>query len=195
MDKLQKQPGIPVCVLLFSVLLLLGVWIGSLFVQLSDEPVAQDQTAVFLNGMFRDVSAGYLRVFSAFLFDFLFYLLLVFLFGMTFLGIGVIPAVVFFRGFTLGASLSALLVTEGMGAYFQGWMTYLPAAAFCTLVFLLFSERAFGVSLRSAGLLFKKVSGAVSVKNCGVQFLFALLLLLFAAAVRCGCVFLAAIFI
>lgn len=194
LDKPSKISAGSVCVLLFLALLLFGVWTGCMAVHFTSGTFVPEQTAIFLNGMFEDVSAGYVRVFSAFLFDFLFYLLLVFLFGMTFLGVGIIPATVFVRGFTLGAALSGFLAAEGTGAYFQRWITYLPAAVFCTLVFLFFSGRTFSVSLKSAGLLFGKTSASVSVKKCGEHFLFALLLLLCAAGIRCGLVFLSAIF-
>ena len=108
---------------------------------------------------------GWHRIFSAFLFDFLFYLLLVFFFGMTFLGVAVIPAAVFGRGFTLGASLSALLTAEGTGVYFQSWLTYLPAAAFCTLVFWFFPGVFFGGALKSAAQLLHKEPAPVSFKK------------------------------
>lgn len=184
----------PVGSMLFAALLLIGVWIGCLFVLFSPQPVSFAGSSVFFNGMLADTAVGWHRIFSAFLFDFLFYLLLVFFFGMTFLGVAVIPAAVFGRGFTLGASLSALLTAEGTGVYFQSWLTYLPAAAFCTLVFLVFSGRVFGGALKSAAQLLHKEPAPVSLKSCGMQFLLALLLLVCAAAVRCGSVFLAAIF-
>ena len=137
----------PVGSMLFAALLLIGVWVGCLFVLFSPQPVSFAGSSVFFNGMLADTAVGWHRILSAFLFDFLFYLLFVFFFGMTFLGVAVIPAAVFGRGFTLGASLSALLTAEGTGVYFQSWLTYLPAAAFCTLVFLVFSGRVFGGSL------------------------------------------------
>lgn len=195
MDKLRKDLKIPVGSMLFAALLLIGVWIGCLFVLFSPEQFVFVGRSVLFNGLFADTAAGWHSVFSAFLFDFLFYLLLVFFFGMTFLGTVVIPATVFVRGFTLGASLSALLAAKGTGVYFQHWLTYLPAAVFCALVFLVFSGHSFGSALKSAAQLFNREAAPVSFKSCGMQFLLALLLFVCAAAVRCGCVFLAAIFL
>lgn len=195
MDKLRKNMNVPAGAMLFAALLLIGVWIGCLFTWFSPSPLSFEQSSVFFNGLFDDLSAGWLRVFSAFLFDFLFYLLLIFLFGMTFLGAAVIPAAVFCRGFTLGASLSALLASEGTGVYFQSWITYLPVAVCCTLVFLILSGRAFAASLKVAGQLLSRATLPVAaLKRYSVQFLAALLIFVCAAAVRCGLVFLASIF-
>ena len=152
----------PVGSMLFAALLLIGVWVGCLFVLFSPQPVSFAGSSVFFNGMLADTAVGWHRIFSAFLF--------VFFFGMTFLGVAVIPAAVFGRGFTLGASLSALLTAEGTGVYFQSWLTYLPAAAFCTLVFLVFSGRVFGGALKSAAQLLHKEPAPVSLKSCGMHF-------------------------
>ena len=74
MDKLRKNMNVPAGAMLFAALFLIGVWIGCLFTWFSPSPLSFEQSSVFFNGLFDDLSAGWLRVFSAFLFDFLFYL-------------------------------------------------------------------------------------------------------------------------
>ena len=105
----------PVGSMLFAALLLIGVWVGCLFVLFSPQPVSFAGSSVFFNGMLADTAVGWHRIFSAFLFDFLFYLLLVFFFGMTFLGVAVIPAAVFGRGCWRGAAGCARQSGGGTG--------------------------------------------------------------------------------
>lgn len=186
MEKLKVNAKQVIMPIVFGMLLMIGVWLGALQVKLSSDFIPTQSGSIFFNGLFDDFSAGCLSVFSAFLFDFLFYLLLVFLFGMTFLGVAVIPVAVLFRGYTLGAALSTLLASSGMTAYFVNWLTYLPAAAFCTMVFLAFSGRAYGVSINAGRLLIGKGAAPIPLKSYGLYFLFALLLLLIASVVRCA---------
>lgn len=168
----------------FMALLLLGSWLGNLFILFFPNAISVQSGSVFFTGVFADFKQGWLSAFSAFLFDSLFYLLIVFLFGMTFMGVAVVPCTVLFKGFTLGASLSALLSLEGMGTFFRSWITYLPAASFCTIVLLIFSGRAYGVSLKACRFLLNRESVPVSLKGYWMHFFCALVLLLVASVLN-----------
>ena len=195
MDKQSNR--IPVkgqlCTAAFLVVLLIGAWLGSLFILFFPDAFDAQVGSVFFSGAFINMEQGWLSAFSAFLFDSLFYLLLVFLFGMTFLGVAVVPLTVLFKGFTLGASLTALLVLEGTGSFFRSWITYLPATSLCTVVFVIFSGRAYGVSRKACRFLFNGESAAISLKSFGAHFLAALALLLMVSVLNSALGFLAAI--
>lgn len=141
------------CTLVLSGLLMLGVFCGALFLSLFREPIESVSGSVLFSGVFAGETGSMWISVSAFLFDSLFYLCIVFLFGMTFMGVAIIPVTVFFKGVVLGMSLSALLSLYGLTAFFRSWITYLPAASFCLCVFLIFCGRAFDASRHAFGLL------------------------------------------
>lgn len=181
----KTQAGITPELILFPLVLLAGSWLGNFFVlKYPGEFTAIQPVSIFTSGIFADPEAGALTAFSAFLFDSLFYFLIVFLFGMTFMGVAVVPLTVFSKGFTLGTSLSALLSLKGTAVYFQSWITYLPTASFCTLVLLVFAGRAYGVSLKACRSLLNREAAPLSLKGYFAQFLCALLLLTAASALN-----------
>ena len=192
MEKLRKKSG-RISVFLFLLLFAAGIWVGCYIVLTAKAQLSVLRNSVFVACVFSDAADGWLTFFSGFLFDFLFYLLLVFLFGMTFLGVAVIPSVVFFKGATTGMALSAVLLLNGSGTFFQSWITYLPAAAPCVGMVLYFSAYAFAVSLKTCRFLACRNGVSTSLKSYWFQFFTALLILLAASAVRCILSFLAAI--
>ena len=194
MEKINKQSvWTRLRAAVFLPVFLIGSWLGNLFILFFPDAFSAQPGSVFFAGAFVDFEQGWLAAFSAFLFDFLFYLLLVFLFGMTFMGVVIVPLTVLLKGFTLGASLSALLSMAGNGAFFRSWITYLPATALCTVVFVVFSGRAYGVSLKACRSLFARESALISLKSYGLHFLSALVLLLAASALSSALGFLAVI--
>ena len=72
MDKLRKNMNAPAGAMLFAALLLIGVWIGCLFTWFSPSPLSFEQSSVFFNGLFDDLSAGWLRVSQLFFLIFFF---------------------------------------------------------------------------------------------------------------------------
>ena len=100
------------------ILFLLGFLFGCLFARTSQIAMAPVSGSVWFRGPF-ETGTDFPFVFSAFLFDSLFYALPIFLFGMTFLGVLVIPAAIILKGFTLGTSLTALIRLEGIGSYYS----------------------------------------------------------------------------
>lgn len=177
----------------FSILFAAGVLSGGYFVCATGIQLHTLTDSVFISGVFMNVSSDWMTFFSSFLFDFLFFLLVVFLFGMTFLGVMVVPAVVFFKGTVMGISLMALLLLDGSTAFFRSWITYLPAAALSIGTVIAFSVCAFAVSLKACRFLVYREGMSVSLKSYWFQFFIALLMLLTASAVRCILGFLAAI--
>ena len=112
-----------------------------------------------------------------FLLDSLFFLLSALLFGLTFLGIFVVPAAVAARGFTLGAALLDSALALGPAGFLQSWMTYLPSALCCAVL------------ISFAGILFERES-TVSAGSCVLLFGAAAMLdAVFAAACYCIALF------
>lgn len=175
--------------LFFFVLLTIGVFCGALYVTFFPQPLAAADS-LFFAGVFSGEKGDVPLAVSAFLFDALLYLWAVFLFGMTFMGLAVIPFTVALKGFVLGASLSALLALRGMEVFLQSFMTYLPAAAFCVCFFLIFCGRAFPASLAALRQLRGREAQPFLRKYCA-DFLPALLLTLAASGVYGALVFLA----
>ena len=141
------------------ILFLLGFLFGCLFARTSQIAMAPVSGSVWFRGPF-ETGTDFPFVFSAFLFDSLFYALPIFLFGMTFLGVLVIPAAIILKGFTLGTSLTALIRLEGIGSYFRRCFDYLPMTMLCITVLFGNGE-------------------PLSVKNCTVRFLLAFAALVF----------------
>lgn len=166
----------------FTALFAVGVLIGGRYAGMADTDVGLN-TVLSLSAL-NSADGSLLRVYSTFLFDHIFYLLIVFLFGMTFLGTVVIPVTVALKGLTIGISFSYLLLFEGNAVYLQKWLAYLPAAL-CVAVFILFSAYAYSVSLKFCGVLQNKEAAAVSLKGYGLLFIFILLILAAAGAVHC----------
>ena len=81
------------------ILFLLGFLFGCLFARTSQIAMAPVSGSVWFRGPF-ETGTDFPFMFSAFLFDSLFYALPIFLFGMTFLGVLVIPAAIILKGFT-----------------------------------------------------------------------------------------------
>lgn len=183
----------PLPIILFIVLFGIGVFIGGYFVWAKDFSLHLLPNSSFCSAIFFEISEDWYAAFSVFLFDFLFFLLVVFLFGMTFLGVAVIPITVLTKGIFIGMSMSAFLLLNGDKAFLRSWITYLPASALSTVVFLFFSTRAFSVSLKTCRFLLQQESMSISLKSYGFQFFIALIILLAASAVNCILGFLAAI--
>lgn len=188
----KRISAFSVSLLGFIVIFVFGVLSGGYFIQSTDVKLHALTDSAFISGVFADSANGWISYFSSFLFDFLFFLVLVFLFGMTFLGVAAVPAAVFFKGAVLGTALSALLL-DNSASFFRSWMTYLPAAALSMGVLLFFSSCAFAVSLKACRLLFLRESISISLKSYWFRFLSALLMLLAASAVHCILGFLAVI--
>ena len=123
------------------ILFLLGFLFGCLFARTSQIAMAPVSGSVWFRGPF-ETGTDFPFVFSAFLFDSLFYALPIFLFGMTFLGVLVIPTAIILKGFTLGTSLTALIRLEGIGSYFRRCFDYLPMTMLCITVLLLLAAEA-----------------------------------------------------
>ena len=131
---------------------------------------------------------GFSAAFSGFLFEFVPFLLVIYLFGMTFLGIAVIPAVLFLKGFLLGAPQISTLVHSGTAVYIRQLVTYLPAAAMCSALLIGFSAQALPVSFK----FFRSVFGHtadISTAGYGVKFLMALIMCIALGLFRCLCLF------
>lgn len=161
------------------ILFLLGFLFGCLFARTSQIAMAPVSGSVWFRGPF-ETGTDFPFVFSAFLFDSLFYALPIFLFGMTFLGVLVIPAAIILKGFTLGTSLTALIRLEGIGSYFRRCFDYLPMTMLCITVLLLLAAEALCTARRSCRVVFrkrrtafrKKLHRAVFVCVCGAGFHF-----------------------
>ena len=182
----MKEPGrFSSSKIIFTVAILLllfaaGVLAGSRYALMSGEKAKLES----LFNLARDGNAGFIAVYSGFLFDQIFYLAAVFLFGLTFLGIAVIPAAVVLKGLTLGVSFSCSLISEGISVYFEKWITYLPAVL-CIAVFLLFSAYAYSISLNCCRSLYCKGVEAVSLKSYGLLFVSSLFILAAAGGLHC----------
>ena len=150
------------------ILFLLGFLFGCLFARTSQIAMAPVSGSVWFRGPF-ETGTDFPFVFSAFLFDSLFYALPIFLFGMTFLGVLVIPAAIILKGFTLGTSLTALIRLEGIGLYFRQCFDYLPMTMLCITVLLLLAAEALCTARRSCRVFFGN-GEPLSVKNCTVRF-------------------------
>ena len=131
---------------------------------------------------------GFSAVFSDFLFEFVPFLLLIYLFGMTFLGGAVIPVMLFLKGFLLGAPQVSLLIHSGAAMYIRHSVTYLPAAAMCSAVLIAFSVQALSLSFKFFRSVFGKADG-ISTASYGVKFLTALMLCIAFGLFRCLCLF------
>lgn len=165
------------------ILFLLGFLLGCLFAQTSQTVLKPVSGSVWFRGPF-ETGTDFPSVFSAFLFDSLFYALPIFLFGMTFLGVLVIPAAISLKGFTLGTSLTALVQLEGTGPYLRRWFDYLPMAVLCVTVLLLLAVEAFRTARRSCGAFFGN-GEPLPVKRCTVQFLLAFAALVLISVLYC----------
>lgn len=150
------------------ILFLLGFLFGCLFARTSQIAMAPVSGSVWFRGPF-ETGTDFPFVFSAFLFDSLFTALPIFLFGMTFLGVLVIPAAIILKGFTLGTSLTALIRLEGIGSYFRRCFDYLPMTMLCITVLLLLAAEALCMARRSCRVFFGN-GEPFSVKNCTVRF-------------------------
>ena len=182
-----KPRGLSVLTAL-RVLFLLGFLLGCLFARTAQTPVVPVSGSVWFKGPF-ETGTDFPSVFSAFLFDSLFYALPIFLFGMTFLGVLVIPAAISLKGFTLGTSLTALIRLEGIGLYFRRCFDYLPMTVLCITVLLLLAAEAFRTARRSCRVFFGN-GEPLSVKNCTVHFLLAFAALILFSILYCAlCIF------
>ena len=148
------------------ILFLLGFLFGCLFARTSQIAMAPVSGSVWFRGPF-ETGTDFPFVFSAFLFDSLFYALPIFLFGMTFLGVLVIPAAIILKGFTLGTSLTALIRLEGIdNAVHHG------AFAACGGSALHGKAQLSGVFRKRRTAFRKKLHRAVFACVCGAGFHF-----------------------
>ena len=145
-------------------------------------------SAIGHTGISTQPQPGFSAVFSGFLFEFIPFLLVVYLFGMTFLGVAVIPAALFLKGFLIGAPQVSLLIHSGTAMYIRHSVTYLPAAAMCSAVLIAFSVQALSLSFKFFRSVFGKADG-VSTASYSVKFLTALMLCIAFGLFRCLCLF------
>ena len=159
------------------ILFLLGFLFGCLFARTSQIAMVPVSGSVWFRGPF-ETGTDFPFVFSAFLFDSLFYALPIFLFGMTFLGVLVIPAAIILKGFTLGTSLTALIRIECIGLYVRRCVEYLPMTMLCITVLLLLAAEALCTARRSCPGVFRKRRTAFR-KTAPKRFLLAFAALVF----------------
>lgn len=124
-------------------------------------------------------------LYSSFLFDEIIYLAAVFLFGLTFIGIVVIPFVVTLRGFIIGVLFSCFNVTGINSEYIVNCFRWLPSVMCCAAL-MLFSAYAVHVSSRLCIFLKHREACSVSLKNYSLVFLFTFAVFAVLTAIYCG---------
>ena len=160
-------------VVLFVILFAAGVLVGCYY-------ASTHIIDAFTPGMEETSSRG---IYSDFLFEYIFYFTVTFVFGLTFLGVLVIPAAILLKGVTVGLSLSYLLHTDNVVLYLQKWLIDWPFML-CAAVWLLFSTYAYSVSLHS-GQVFQCKGYVLPVKKYSLFFLVSLLIFAASGVIYC----------
>ncbi len=151
----------------FSCLFLFGVIIGSCFsltqTLFSFDNVSFGETAL--------LSSETAEVFFDFLFDNIFYLLLIFLFGLTFLGVLIIPGLILLKGIVQGLTFTTMFITESCQTYVQVWVMHL-SGVICTVFLFLFAAHAFLLSVKFCKQLCRSVELRVRWTQYSSHFIF-----------------------
>ena len=119
-------------------------------------------------GILSDPHNDFGKLFSESLFEFLPAFLVVFPFGLTYLGTVVIPAVLCFQGITQGIAHTSFLIHFGLFVFLQKGITYMPAAALNLTVLLLFSVKA----RHTARILYRQLRGCTDAEIALKPYLF-----------------------
>ncbi len=147
--------------------LLTGVVLGCCFL-LKQTGIPSD--AVFLTRWFEQDTEA-MKLYSGFVFEFAIYLLLLLVFGMTILGIVVIPLIILIKGAALGITFTWMLRTISPLKYIGSWLCF-GAAAFCLVFLLLFALHAFRVSLKFCRQLSDPCDLGLLLRKFGIHFIF-----------------------
>ena len=117
--------------------------------------------------------SGAADVLSSFLFEPLVFLAAAYVFGLTYLGVFVIPVLLLFMGGASGVRFLCALIACGTGDYLQKWLLHWPSAV-CASAVILFSAYAFLVSLCTCKLLYSEKSRSFRIKSYTLFFFFAI---------------------
>lgn len=174
---------------LFSLFFVLALYLSGYLVgctvNLLDTSEKQVHFTDFPFGILSDSGNGFLRLFSGSFFEFLPAFLMIFLFGLTYLGTVVIPAVLFLQGILQGITQTSFLIQFGFFVFLQKGITYLPAAALSLTVLFLFSVKARGM----AQILCRQLRGRTDTEIVPKPYLHQFAVSLFAftciSALRC----------
>ena len=163
----------------FGCLFLLGVLFGCYF--------SHQQNLLPLRnvplGKSMDLSGTLTEMFLFFLFDHVFWLLFMFLFGLTFLGALVIPGVIFSKGIVQGITFTAAFAAVGSWSYVRICSMHL-FGAFCTVLLFYFAVRSFILSINFCRQLYGAKGVQINWAQYGVYFIGTL-----AIFVAFGCVY------
>ena len=155
-------------ILIFTCLLVFGVVLGcrcaavhrDTFERLAANTNTQHEKEIF-------------DAYSAFLFEYLLYLAAAYIFGLTFLGVAAVPALVCIKGITIGVCSFRMFCSHNFGECLLEWLLSYPAA-FCILALLFFSAHAFRTSLCTCKQLYSRKSDTLQLKRYTLFFILAL---------------------
>lgn len=135
-----------------SIFLLAGFFIGVFFACKADIGLDNSFFPLKFSGI-PIIGTGFFASFSSFLLNAIIGLICLFLAGLTAFGVLAVPAIILFKGFSIGIASVLFLVSTPNGIV-QSAFTYMPAMALFSIMFLFFAVRSFSFSKSFSGAVF-----------------------------------------
>ena len=164
-ENINKRSLLGILILLF-LLFVFGAILGVFFLLTHPEHLPDT-----LPKLYAESNTDYVGVFSGFLFGTIVYFLFLFVFGLTFLGVLVVPAIVFLKGTVLGVAFTVLFSKADTWEYVRKWLCFGPSA-FCLVLMLIFALHAFCVSRELCRQFKYSFDACLLIKKFGVHFIF-----------------------
>ncbi|MBR0423689.1 MAG: hypothetical protein IJJ04_03555 [Clostridia bacterium] len=136
------------------ILLILGMVLGSLSVHEINLDILHKIDFLFLNNFKEIIDKPGLDVFISSLSNLFFIILLLEFSALSFWGSGLIPLIIFFRGFSIGLTTGYLYLIYGLKGIAFYILIMLPGMFIALLSIILFSAEAFKFSVKFAKTLF-----------------------------------------
>lgn len=175
MDKLKKKYRNNKLIINFLILtVLIGVIFGTILVVIlseNDKSLVKDCILQYINSLQSKIN--FFELFKNSFFSNFLYIILIWIFGISIIGIPVGIFICFFKGFILGFSISSFVLTYGFKGLIIGFISVLPSIL-NLIIIILISIYALKFSYVLVNILLKKVT--INFKNIIKIYSFVLLI-------------------
>ena len=153
MDKLKKH------YLFLFIIAIIGIVMGIIFaniISLEDEKIVYSKITTYFNNLKDDVPINYLYNLFQSIKENLLYLIIIWILGLSIIGLLFNNFIVFFKGFILGFSVGSIINIYLYSGIILAIIYVFPTIIFNTFIYLIMTYYANGISFNLFNVLFKK---------------------------------------
>lgn len=170
-----------------TIIFITGVILGSLFINLitkEDKTLLINQVGIYIDNIKKlsDDVFG-IKYLGNELLNNIIQLFIIFSLGISMIGIPVVIIILFFKGFTLGTTLSSIIIKYKIKGILGSFLYVFPVMVINIIIYILFSFFAVSASIKFLKALFKKSS--LDFKNFFGRYIFLFLISIILISIIC----------